>query len=104
MRPQSIEIVEVAPRDGLQNEPVVISTADKVLLIEHAIAAGARRIEVASFVRAERVPQMADAEQVVALLPERDDLTYIGLVMNKHGLLRAIATEVHEIGAVCVAT
>lgn len=104
MRPDRIEIVEVAPRDGLQNESVILRTGDKVRLIEHTIAAGARRIEVASFVRAERVPQMADAEQVVALLPERDDVTYIGLVMNKRGLLRALETKVHEIGAVCVAT
>jgi hydroxymethylglutaryl-CoA lyase len=104
MRPDRIEIVEVAPRDGLQNESVIVPTADKVRLIEHAIAAGARRIEVASFVRAERVPQMADAEQVLALLPDRSGVTYIGLVMNKRGLLRALETKVHEIGAVCVAT
>src|SRR5689334_4560301 len=104
MRPDRIEIVEVAPRDGLQNESVVVPTADKVRLIEHAIVAGARRVEVASFVRAERVPQMADAEQVLAMLPDRDDVTYIGLVMNKRGVLRALETKVHEIGAVCVAT
>lgn len=55
----TIEIVEVAPRDGLQNEPGIVATADKVALVERCIAVGARRIEVASFVNPGRVPQMA---------------------------------------------
>ena len=58
---QAIEFVEVGPRDGLQNEAVLVSTDDKVALIRRAIAAGARRIEVASFVNPIKVPQMADA-------------------------------------------
>jgi hydroxymethylglutaryl-CoA lyase len=101
----SIEFVEVGPRDGLQNEAALISTADKLALIDHAIAAGARRIEVTSFVNPNRVPQMADAEAVCAGLPVRDDVTYIGLVMNGRGAERAIATgRIDQLGAVCVAT
>ncbi len=100
-----IEIVEVSPRDGLQNEKVQIETADKIRLIESAISAGARRIEVTSFVNPRAVPQMADAEDVCAALPERDDVTYIGLVMNQRGADRAIATgRIDQLGAVCVAT
>ncbi|MEY4670211.1 MAG: hypothetical protein RLZZ415_90, partial [Pseudomonadota bacterium] len=62
----AIEFVEVGPRDGLQNEKALIATADKLALIERAIAAGARRIEVTSFVNPKKVPQMADAEDVCA--------------------------------------
>ncbi len=104
MSRRNIEIVEVAPRDGLQNEKVSFSTAQKIALIHKMVAAGARRIEVASFARADRVPQMADAEAVIAGLDLPADVVSIGLVMNKKGLLRALETQVKEIGAVCVAT
>ncbi|MBY0392804.1 MAG: hydroxymethylglutaryl-CoA lyase [Novosphingobium sp.] len=105
MASASIEFVEVGPRDGLQNERTVVSTADKLELIARAIAAGARRIEVTSFVNPTRVPQMADAEAVCAGLPERDDVTFIGLVMNGRGADRAIATgRINQLGAVAVAT
>ena len=101
----NIEMVEVGPRDGLQNEARLVSTADKLALIGRAIAAGARRIEVASFVNPRAVPQMADAEAVCAGLPQRDDVTYIGLVMNRRGAERAIATgRIDQLGAVAVAT
>jgi hydroxymethylglutaryl-CoA lyase len=99
-----IEIVEVSPRDGLQNEQRVVSTADKVALIERAVAAGVRRIEVASFVHPERVPQMADAEDVCAVLPAALGATTIGLALNLRGVERALATRVDEIGAVVCAT
>ncbi|MEZ5937600.1 MAG: hydroxymethylglutaryl-CoA lyase [Hyphomonadaceae bacterium] len=103
---RQIEIVEVSARDGLQNEPGVFSTADKIELIERSIAAGARRIEVASFVHPGRVPQMADAEAVCVGLPKRDasEVTYIGLTLNKRGALRALETQVHELGAVVSAS
>lgn len=101
---KSIEIVEVGARDGLQNEPDLISTADKVALITRAIASGVRRIETASFVNGARVPQMADAEAVMAALPETDLVTYIGLVLNMRGAERALATKVHELGAVAIAS
>lgn len=104
MTERSVEIVEVAPRDGLQNEKRLFTAAQKIELIERMVAAGARRIEVASFVRADRVPQMADAEAVIEGLSVPGDVTTIGLVMNKKGALRALATGVKEIGAVCVAT
>lgn len=98
-----IEMVEVGPRDGLQNEKTVVSTADKAELIRRAIAYGARRIEVTSFVNPSRVPQLADAEQLVAMLPDRDDVIYIGLVLNRRGAKRALATgRIDELGAVCV--
>lgn len=98
-----IEMVEVGPRDGLQNEKAVVSTADKAELIRRAIAYGARRIEVTSFVNPSRVPQLADAEQLAAMLSDRDDVTYIGLVLNRRGAERALATgRIDELGAVCV--
>lgn len=100
-----IEMVEVAPRDGLQNEKTLIATADKIALIERAIAAGSRRIEVTSFVNPKAVPQMADAEAVCEGLPERDDVTFIGLVMNARGATRALATgRIDQLGAVAVST
>lgn len=96
--------MEVGPRDGLQNESKLVSTTHKVEFVERAVAAGVRRIEVASFVHPERVPQMADAEDVVAALKPVVDVTYIGLVLNKRGALRALATTVQELGAACMAT
>jgi hydroxymethylglutaryl-CoA lyase len=98
-----VEMVEVGPRDGLQNEAALVSTADKAELIRRAIDYGARRIEVTSFVNPKKVPQLADAEALVTMLPDRDDVTYIGLVLNRRGAERAIATErIDELGAVCV--
>ncbi len=103
--PKHIEFVEVGPRDGLQNEAAMISTENKISLINRAIEAGARRIEVTSFVNPKRVPQMADAEAVCANLPDRADVTFIGLVMNERGAERAIATNtINQLGAVAVAT
>ena len=101
----SIEMVEVGPRDGLQNEARLVSTTDKLALIERAITAGARRIEVTSFVNPRAVPQMADAEAVCVGLPVREDVTYIGLVMNRRGTERALATgRIDQLGAVSVAS
>ena len=101
---KKINIVEVGPRDGLQSEPEVLSTETKVRFIEKAIEAGIRRLEVASFVHPKRVPQMADAEALIERLPRRDDVSYIGLIMNQRGLDRALTTAVHEIGMVVVAS
>ncbi len=100
MATASIEIVEVSPRDGLQNESQPVSTEDKLRLIERAISAGIRRLEIASFVHPKRVPQMADAEEVVAKAPKSEDVTYIGLVMNRRGAERALATDIHQLGAI----
>ena len=106
----AIELVEVGPRDGLQNEPDIIPTASKLALISRMIGYGARRLEVASFVHPQRVPQMADAEAVIAGLPDRADCTYVGLVLNKRGVLRALATReggargIDQLGCVVVAS
>lgn len=99
-----MEIVEVGPRDGLQNEKALIATADKVELIRRAIDYGARRIEVASFVNPKRVPQMADAEAVVEALGVVDGVTRIGLVLNERGADRALACGVDQLGAVAIAS
>lgn len=104
MTSKKVNIVEVGPRDGLQSEPEILSTASKVEFITRAIDAGVTRLEVASFVNPKKVPQMADAEALLAALPLPDDVSYIGLVMNERGLDRALATPVHEIGMVVVAT
>ena len=104
MTARRIGIVEVGPRDGLQSEPEVLSTATKVEFITRAIDAGVTRLEVASFVHPKKVPQMADAEALLAELPLLDDVSYIGLIMNERGLDRALDTPVHEIGMVIVAT
>jgi hydroxymethylglutaryl-CoA lyase len=99
-----VEILEVSPRDGLQNEAVVLSTEDKVELVERAVRAGARRVEVTSFVNPSRVPQMADADEVMAAVPRNEGVSYAGLVMNRRGLDRALRAEVDEIDVVVVAT
>ena len=107
---EKLEIVEVGPRDGLQNEKGVVSTEGKLGLVERAIHAGVRRIEVASFVNPKLVPQMADGEAVVQALPDRPGLSYIGLCLNKRGVLRALETKeggrrgVDEAGCVLVAS
>lgn len=100
----SIDIVEVSPRDGLQNEATLLTTDDKVELVDRAVRAGARRVEVTSFVNPARVPQMADADGLMAALPRRDGVRYAGLVMNWRGLDRALAAGVDEINVVVVAT
>lgn len=100
----AVEVVEVSPRDGLQNEPEILSTDSKIELIQRCVDAGAKRVEAVSFVRADRVPQMADAEAVMAGVPRRDDVSYIGLVLNRRGLDRALAAGVDEVNCVVVAT
>ncbi|MDQ1396091.1 MAG: hydroxymethylglutaryl-CoA lyase, partial [Acidimicrobiaceae bacterium] len=100
----SIELVEVSPRDGLQNDDVVVGTDTKIELIDRAIAAGVRRIEVASFVDPRRVPQMADAEAVLSGLGPRPDVSFIGLVLNARGFERALAAGVDEVNFVVLAS
>jgi hydroxymethylglutaryl-CoA lyase len=105
-----VQIVEVAPRDGLQNEKGFVETRDKLALIGRLIALGAKRIEVASFVNPRRVPQMGDAEAVVAGLPAGDGVRFIGLCLNERGVDRAIASRdsagrgLDEAGCVLVST
>ena len=95
-----ITIVEVSPRDGLQNEPVVLSTEAKVELITQLVEAGARRVEAVSFAHPKLVPAMADAEAVMEGVPRRDGVSYAGLVLNRRGLDRALAAGVDEVNVV----
>jgi hydroxymethylglutaryl-CoA lyase len=101
---RTVTLLEVAPRDGLQNEPVEVSTEDKVELIGRSIDAGVRRIEAVSFVNPKRVPRMADAEAVMAAVPRRSDVSYTGLVLNPRGMERALAAQVDEVNVVIVAS
>jgi isopropylmalate/homocitrate/citramalate synthase len=95
-----ITIVEVSPRDGLQNEPVVLTTEAKVELITQLVEAGARRVEAVSFAHPKLVPAMADAEAVMERVPRRDGVSYAGLVLNRRGLDRALASRVDEVNVV----
>jgi hydroxymethylglutaryl-CoA lyase len=104
MSDKGITLVEVGPRDGLQSEPEILPTDSKVEFISKAIDAGIRRLEVASFVHPKRVPQMADAEALIERLPDHDDVSYIGLIMNERGLDRALQTKIDEIGMVVLST
>ena len=99
-----IEIVDVSPRDGLQSQPVLLSVGHKLELINRLIDAGIRRMEAVSFVNPKRVPQMADAEEVVRGLPQRDDVTFIGLVLNLRGFERAVTCNIDEINCAVVAS
>lgn len=94
---QRVQIVEVGPRDGLQNESVILTTDQKTQMICQLTNAGLSRIEAVSFAHPDKVPQMADAEAVMAALPKRDDVSYIGLILNWRGWRRAAETSVNEI-------
>jgi hydroxymethylglutaryl-CoA lyase len=89
--PSSVRIREVGPRDGFQNEPEEIPTAEKVRLIDRLSETGLRRIEVTSFVRPEVIPQLADAEEVLAAVQRRDGVSFSVLIPNVRGLERALA-------------
>ncbi len=104
MLPASVTVMEVSPRDGLQNEDVLVPTAQKLQLIDHALASGSKRIEVTSFVHPQRVPQMADAEAVCAGLPQRSDVRYTGLILNERGYRRLRETRLDEAGLVVPVT
>lgn len=102
--PDIAEIIDVAPRDGLQNEDVLLDTGTKVELIRRLLDAGVSRLEATSFVHPRLVPAMADAEAVMAALPRDRGASYIGLVLNMRGLERAITAECDEINYVVAAT
>jgi hydroxymethylglutaryl-CoA lyase len=88
--PSSVRIREVGPRDGFQNEPERIATADKVRLIDMLSGCGLQRLEVTSFVRADAIPQLADAEEVLAAVQRRDGVAFSVLIPNERGLERAL--------------
>ena len=104
-----ITLVEVSPRDGLQNEKTRVSTADKCALIQRALRSGARRIEAVSFVNPKAVPQMADAEDVMSCLRNeigvtKSGVSLAGLVINSRGLDRALEAGVNEVNLVVIAS
>ena len=100
--PTSVDLMDVSPRDGLQDFPVPVPTATKVELIRRAAAAGIRSIEVASFAHPARVPQMADAEAVIAATADLVDVRRVALVLNDKGLDRAIAAGIRHVNMVVV--
>ncbi|GLS02336.1 hydroxymethylglutaryl-CoA lyase [Brevundimonas denitrificans] len=99
-----ITIVEVGPRDGLQNEKAILEPAVRADLVRRLEAAGARRIEAVSFVHPKYVPQMAGAEEVMAALPHETGRSRIGLVLNGKGYDRALGTAVDEVNVAMSAT
>jgi len=97
-------ICDVGPRDGLQNENEVLEPAVRAELVNRLAAAGLSRVEAASFVRADRVPQMAGAEEVVAGIQRRDGTTYSGLVLNEEGYERFAASGLDRVNVTLAAT
>jgi hydroxymethylglutaryl-CoA lyase len=104
MSRRRIEIVEVGPRDGLQNDPTLMPTDVKLEFVERLVAAGVRRMEAASFVNPKLVPAMADSAEVMARVPRDKGVTYIGLALNEKGARRAIEADCDEINFVMVAS
>ena len=102
--PAEVRIVEVGPRDGLQNEKLEISTADKIALIDKLSATGLRSIEATAFVSPKWVPQMADASQVLTGISRRDDISYPVLVPNEQGYERARAAGAQEVAVFTAAS
>jgi len=95
--PRDVTIVEVGPRDGLQNEAAFVPTAEKIAFVDRLARAGHTRIEVSAFVNPRRVPQMADAAEVFAGITRQSGVTYTALVPNLQGLARARHAMVDEI-------
>ena len=99
-----IQIVEVGPRDGLQNEAAILDVDQKVAFIRRLDAAGAKRMETVSFVNPRRVPQMAGAEEVSAAVAQTPRSSRIGLVLNERGWDRCVAAQCDEANVVVCAT
>jgi hydroxymethylglutaryl-CoA lyase/(R)-citramalyl-CoA lyase len=99
-----VTICDVGPRDGLQNEPDVLPAATRAELVDRLAAAGVPRVEAVSFVRGDRVPQMADAEDVVARVERRDGVELSGLVLNEKGWERFAATGLDRVNVTFAAT
>jgi len=102
--PAAATIVEVGPRDGLQNERATVPTDDKIAFVDRLSAAGHQVIEVSAFVSPKWVPQMADATQVFAGITRRPGTRYTALVPNRQGLERAIAAAVSEVAIFAAAS
>ena len=102
--PKAVKIVEVGPRDGLQNEKGVIPAVDKIKFIDLLSDAGLRSIEATSFVSPKWVPQLADAEEVYKGIRKKPGVTYPVLVPNEKGMERALASDVKEIAVFTAAS
>ena len=100
----TIDICEVGPRDGLQSEARIWSVEERIELIDRLSATGVKRVEAVSFVNPKRVPQMADAEAVMAGVRRREGVTFVGLALNLRGVERAIDAGVDEVRYVVVAS
>jgi hydroxymethylglutaryl-CoA lyase len=102
--PSRVTIVEVGPRDGLQNEPAAVPTADKIEVVDRLSAAGPPIIEVSAFVSPKWVPQMADAADVFAGITRREGTRYTAVVPNLQGLERARAAGVQDVAIIAAAS
>ncbi len=102
--PERVTVYEVGPRDGLQNEPGLVPLETKLEFIARLVEAGLSAVEVTSLVRPDTVPQLADAEELLARLPSRSGVRYPVLVPNQRGLDRALAIGVREIALIASAT
>jgi hydroxymethylglutaryl-CoA lyase len=100
----NVRVVEVGPRDGLQNEPAPIPAAAKIAFVEALVGAGLRDVEVTSFVRPDRVPQLADAAEVLAGIPRKPGVRYWVLVPNAKGLAAALACGAKHVAVFTAAT
>ncbi|BFU94295.1 MAG: Hydroxymethylglutaryl-CoA lyase [Nitrospira sp.] len=99
-----IRIIEVGPRDGLQNEPAIVSTGDKVSFVNALSRTGVTEIEIGSFVSPHAIPQLADTDEVVRKMERRPGVTYSALVPNKKGLERARAAAMEKIAVFTAAS
>ena len=102
--PGRVDLMDVAPRDGLQNEPEPVATADKLALIQGLLDAGLRRIEVTSFVSPKAVPQLADAAELAAALPRDSGAAFFALVPNDRGYERALECGLRHVALVMSVT
>jgi hydroxymethylglutaryl-CoA lyase/(R)-citramalyl-CoA lyase len=99
-----VTICDVGPRDGLQNEPEILSPSERAELVNRLAATGLQRVEAASFVRDDRVPQMAAAEEVAAAIEPRAGVEYAGLVLNERGYERLLGTQLDRVNCTLAAT
>lgn len=102
--PNSVKIMEVAPRDGLQNEATIVDTPNKIKFIENLVSAGVKRIEVTSFVSPTWIPPLADQMEVALGIKREKGVSYAALVPNVRGYERAMSARIDEISIVVAAT
>src|SRR5438105_4593890 len=104
MLPKKVKIVEVGPRDGLQNETQVLATPDKIALIEQLSQTGLQFIEATSFVSKKWIPQLGDAQEVMSQLVRKKGVAYSALVPNLIGFERALSVHTDEVAVFTAAS